>query len=191
MAPCIICGKDSEHGLDLGAGPIVKCALCGYYQCNHVAEQQLRSKSEDPDVAVKLAAFIKEQNLQGITPCFYCEPGGDVPGEVTVEQALDAYPSSVDERTDRTLKNLYLLQGDYDGVAELLHGVDHAYCFAKDRQGMVGFIHDLKDENLLEDAGSYQEAMRVRLTKSEWSRIEKQRQDSKGDRGPIGFPTPQ
>ena len=194
MAPCIICGKDSEHSLDRGAGPIVTCAICGVYQCDHFAELQIKSKSEDPDAAAKLAAFIKERNLQGIPPCFHSEPGGDYPREVTVDEALDAYPSSLGERTDRTLKNVYRLQRDYEGVAEFRHGLDHPYCFAKDVRGAVRFIHDLKDQNLLEDAGSHQQAMRVRLTMGAWSKIEKQiqeTQESEENSGPIGFRTPQ
>jgi hypothetical protein len=140
--------------------------------------------AEDHDVAAKLAAFIREQNLRDNTPCFYSEPG-DFPNKATVEEAVGGWPGSISERISRTVQNIYRKQDDFDEHAELPYGISYPLCFAKDSPSAVRFVKRLKEQGLLEDRGSHQQMMRLSLTLPEWQRVEKGKAPSEPENRPT------
>ncbi len=172
MASCPICRREAERTVDSVSLSMVSCSVCGDFRCTESAMAELERQTDDPGTAPKAAAFIKEQNLRGIVPTFDEHPR-DYPRTATLEEAVAAYPHTLTDRVSRTISNLRVLQGDFDGIVELRHGQAHAYCFAKDSDGMARFIRSLEGRGLVEGQGSTRGAMRISLTMAGWDAAEK------------------
>lgn len=191
MAECLICGKDAGSlALDTWARQ-VGCPLCGNYVCaDKPAVLTLRLAVREEGVAQKLQAYIRRQNLCEVIPIFVVA-SSPAPREVTVEQAVAAFPTKPDLRFRVILLNVYLMQKcDYDGVAELDYSRDYPVFFASGRVGMVEAKHDLESEELLRDAGSHQTMMRVRLTRKGWRAVQDLLEELQRGGERIGFARP-
>jgi hypothetical protein len=114
----------------------------------HVA-RELQELREEPERALKLAAFIREQNVREASPMFASRPGR-FPERATIREAERSHPANPLERMKRIAVSVYFLQGSHDKDAVLVHGKDHPLCFAADTNGMTTEIRQMVKRGIIE-----------------------------------------
>lgn len=139
---CPLCGRDAENKTtsqewdrDVLA---VRCDACGEFSISLEARNRLPSLHSE---SWKLSCMTKERTLHYSGESPFCivstkDAAGKVPGGVTIDDLLAAFPRSVAKRLDRALVNISQIAGDVGQLVELSTPLASATLFAKDDRSM-------------------------------------------------------
>lgn len=157
------------------------CTICGEFQITSQAIQYLAQPQVSNDV-FKISTYLRERTIakHPIVTIVTLQDGNPEGAIVGVDDILNAFPKTISERLDRTLKNLYRLSPHPGAVLELTPEEDCPALFAENDNTFDFVLEALKDASWIKIDDFMGDKSNVTLTVHGWSRIAELEREIRG-----------